>query len=78
MLKSVHETLFGAVRKIDIHCSSPNMGGNMQDGLRQRLNIFDQSIPISVKLSADSVNFVMIHYSKGLFRPQHADVLVMS
>ena len=69
--------LFGSIRKIDIQCGSASVGTMMKSGIVASLAGFQVSVPISVKPPERNVEFVTVYYNAGLFRPAHADVMVL-
>ena len=69
--------LFGSIRKIDIHCGSDAVGTMVKSGIVASLAGFHVSVPISVKPPQQNVEFVTVYYNAGLFRPAHADVMVL-
>ena len=70
--------LFGSIRKIDIHCGSASVGTMMKSGIVASLAGFQVSVPMSVKPPERTVEYVTVYYNAGLFRPAHADVMVLS
>ncbi len=77
VLNRLKGLLFGSIRKIDIHCGSANVGLMMKSGILASLAGFQVSVPISVKPPQRNVEFVTVYYNAGLFRPAHADVMVL-
>lgn len=77
MLDRLKGMLFGSIRKIDIHCGSAAVGTMVKSGIVASLAGFHVSVPIFVKPPERDVEFVTVHYNAGLFRPAHADVMVL-
>jgi hypothetical protein len=74
-MNSVKSFLFGAVEKIVIHCAATRDEELIRDRIRPD---FSDSVPVSIKPSMLGMEYVQVHYSAGLFRPAHADVMVIS
>lgn len=77
MLDRLKSLFFGSIRKIDIHCGSAAVGTMVKSGIVASLAGFQVSVPISVKPPERDVEFVTVYYNAGLFRPAHADVMVL-
>ena len=74
-MNSVKSFLFGAVEKIVIHCAATRDEELIRDRIRPD---FSDSVPVSIKPSMLGMEYVQVHYSAGLLRPAHADVMVIS
>ena len=74
-MNSVTSFLFGAVEKIVIHCAATRDEELIRDRIRPD---FSDSVPVSIQPSMLGMEYVQVHYSAGLLRPAHADVMVIS
>lgn len=74
-MNSVKSFLFGAVEKIVIHCAATRDEELIRDRIRPD---FSDSVPVSIRPSMLGMEYVQVHYSAGLLRPAHADVMVIS
>jgi hypothetical protein len=77
MLTRLHDRLFGGIEKIDIHCQGLNNSHHLRSTLESRYKLAHNAIPVHVTADAKDMNFALVHYSTGLFRPAHADVVVI-
>ncbi len=66
--------LFGTVEKIVLHCAATRVEATMRDHIMPE---FNSSIPVSVQPALLGMEYVQVHYSAGLFRSAHADVMVL-
>ena len=74
-MNSVKSFLFGAVEKIVIHCAATRDEELIRDRIRPD---FSDAVPVSIEPSMLGMEYVQVHYSAGLLRPAHADVMVIS
>ncbi len=71
---SVKALLFGSVEKIVVHCASAGVEKAIRNHIRCK---FSPSIPVSVEPPMLGVEYMQVHYSGGLLRGAHADVMVL-
>ena len=64
-----------AVEKIVIHCAATRDEELIRDRIRPD---FSDSVPVSIEPSMLGMEYVQVHYSAGLLRPAHADVMVIN
>jgi hypothetical protein len=50
----------------------------MRDGVLASLGAMGKAVPVMIKPASLNVEFVMVRYGRGLFRPAHADVTVLN
>ena len=70
--------LFGAVQAIEIHSLNHETGDRVRDGVLASLGAMGKAVPVMIKPASLNVEFVMVRYGRGLFRPAHADVTVLN
>ena len=65
--------LFGSVEKIVIHCAETEAKQAFENRIRRE---FAESVPVSVQPPMLGMEYVQVHYSAGLLRVAHADIMV--
>ena len=73
-MNSVKSFLFGTVEKIVIHCAAANRKDLVWDRIRPGDS---DSVPVLVNPPMLGMEYIKVHYSAGLLRPAHADVMVI-
>ena len=73
-MNRVKSFLFGAVEKIVIHCAATSRKDLIWD--RMRRDCAD-CVPVLINPPMLGMEYVQVHYSAGLLRPAHADVMVI-
>jgi hypothetical protein len=71
--------LFGEVSKVDIHCGCPDVARRLRQRVSESIELDlrnDDAVRVSIKPSRD-VDYALVHYTAGLLRPAHADVMVL-
>ena len=68
--------LFGEIQKVDIHCCSETIGRRLRERVSADLGGVDRTVPVSILPTGD-VDYALVHYTAGLLRPAHADVMVL-
>ena len=79
IIEPLKALLFGEVRKVDIHCGCPDMASRLRARVAERIerDLRDPApVPVSIQPSRD-VDYALVHYTAGLLRPAHADVMVL-
>jgi hypothetical protein len=76
LIEPLKAFLFGEVQKVDIHCCSETIGRRLRERVSADLGGVDQSVPVSI-MPAGDVDYALVHYTAGLLRPAHADVMVL-
>ena len=66
--------LFGSVEKIVIHCAPARIEETIQTHVRPG---FSPSVPVTIEPTMLGVEYMQVHYSAGLLRAAHADVMVL-
>ena len=77
-MNRIKSLLFGSVQAIEIHSLDDRTGDRVRDGVLASLGALGTAIPVMIKPAALDVEFVMVRYGRGLFRPAHADVTVLN
>lgn len=77
-MERIKGLLFGSISAIEIHSASDQTGGSVREGVLASLRLMGTQVPVSVKPARLNMEFIMVHYSRGLFRPAHADVTVLN
>ena len=67
--------LFGSVEKIVLHCAPARVEDTIRDHIRPE---FSPSVPVSIEPAMLGMEFMQVHYSAGLLRCAHADVMVLA
>jgi hypothetical protein len=67
--------LFGSVEKIVIHCAPARVEDTLKTHVQPE---FSPSVPVSIQPTMLGVEFMQVHYSAGLLRCAHADVMVLA
>lgn len=67
--------LFGSVEKIVIHCAPARIEETIKTHVRPE---FSPAIPVCVEPTMLGVEYMQVHYSAGLLRSAHADVMVLA
>jgi hypothetical protein len=78
MFEKWQHHLFGGIERIDIHCHASATPQVLRKRLETRYRLAKRPIPIHITADAKGVDFALVHYSTGLLRPAHADVVVMA
>ena len=78
MFKKLHDHLFGGIEKIDIHCHSLHAPQSVRARVEDYCKLINHKIPITISPDARDVDFALVHYSNGLLRSAHADVVVIA
>lgn len=83
MFEKWHDQLFGGIEKIDIHyqASHPFLAQSPQawrSTLEHHYKLATHPVTINITPDAKGTNFALVHYSQGLLRPAHVDVVVMA
>jgi hypothetical protein len=73
-MNSMKALLFGSVEKIVLHCAETRVEATLRDHIRPE---FSHSVPVSIQPAMLGMEYVQIHYSAGLLRSAHADVMVL-
>ncbi len=74
MVNGLKAFLFGSIEKIVIHCAP----GRIEETITRHIQpAFSASIPVSVEGAKLGVEYMQVHYSAGLLRCAHADVMVL-
>lgn len=76
LIEPLKAFLFGEIHKVDIHCCSEIAGRRLHERVSADLGGMGQSVPVSM-LPAGDVDYALVHYTAGLLRPAHADVMVL-
>ena len=66
--------LFGSVEKIVIHCAPAGVEEALKTHVARE---FSSSVPVTVLPAMLGVEYLLVHYSAGLLRCAHADVVVL-
>ena len=73
-MNNVKSFLFGAVEKIVIHCAATSRKDLICDRIQPG---FGDCVPVLINPPMLGMEYVQVHYSAGLLRPAHADVMVI-
>ena len=66
--------LFGSVEKVVIHCAPARVEETIRTHVRPD---FSPAVPVSIEPTMLGVEYMQVHYSAGLLRAAHADVMVL-
>jgi|688.fasta_scaffold1559792_1 hypothetical protein len=75
LIEPLKAFLFGEIQKVDIHCRCEIVGRRLHERVSADLGRVRRSVPVSM-LPAGDVDYALVHYTAGLLRPAHADVMV--
>ena len=67
--------LFGSVEKIVIHCTPARVEETIRTHVAPD---FSASVPVSIQPTMLGMEYMQVHYSAGLLRCAHADVMVLA
>ena len=73
-LNRMKALLFGSVEKIVIHCAPTRVEETLKTHVRPE---FSPAVPVSIEPTMLGVEYMQVHYSAGLLRCAHSDVLVL-
>lgn len=76
LIEPLKAFLFGEIQKVDIHSCCESAGRRLHERVNADLGGVRQSVPVSM-LPAGDVDYALVHYTAGLLRPAHADVMVL-
>jgi hypothetical protein len=66
--------LFGSVEKIVLHCAPTRVEDVIKTHIQPE---FSASVPVSIQPTLLGVEHIQVHYSAGLLRGAHADIMVL-
>ena len=73
-MTSMTALLFGSIEQIVLHCAAARIESALDAHVRP---LFSPSIAVSIQPPILGMEYVQIHYSAGLLRCAHADVMVI-
>jgi len=79
IIEPLKALLFGEVRKVDIHCGCPQVASRLRARVAETIERDlgeAAAVAVSIQPSRD-VDYALVHYTAGLLRPAHADVMVL-
>ncbi len=77
-MNRIKSLLFGSIESIEIHSNAPQNAVRVKEGVLASMNIIGKEVPVDVKPACLDIEFIMVRYGRGLFRPAHADVMVLN
>lgn len=77
-MNRIKSLLFGSIESIEIHSNAPQNAVHVKEGVLASMNMIGKTVPVDVKPASLDIEFIMVRYGRGLFRPAHADVMVLN
>lgn len=74
-MNRIKALLFGSIEKIVIHCAATRVEDTIRNLIQPE---FQSSVPVSIEPAMLGVEYLQVHYSAGLLRCAHADVMVLA